>query len=134
MKSNKDIRKVYFPTMIKGLALACILSSPYLAVANKFETISAKENIDAFVGIKGVVKDNSGNPVVGATVMVKGTKSGVKTDQNGNFSINVPTDRAILVVSYLGLKTQEVSVNSSKDVIVVLESLEGQIEDVVVTR
>ncbi|MCA5004700.1 TonB-dependent receptor [Sphingobacterium sp. WQ 366] len=119
--------------MIKGLALACILSSPHLAVASKFEAISAKENIDAIVGIKGVVKDNNGNPVVGATVMVKGTKSGVKTDQNGSFSINVPSDRAILVVSYLGLKTQEVPVNSLKDVIVVLEPLEGQIEDVVVT-
>ena len=132
MKSKKDISKASLPIMIKGLALACILASPVAGHAVVDENVKS-ESIGVFVGVKGVVKDASGQPIAGATVLIKGTKSGVKTDQNGNFSINVPTDRAILVVSYLGFKTQEIPVISGRDVSIVLERSEGQIEDVVVT-
>jgi TonB-linked SusC/RagA family outer membrane protein len=132
MKSKKDISKTSLPIVIKGLALACILASTVAGHAMVDENITNK-SIGVFVGVKGVVKDASGQPIAGATVMIKGTKSGVKTDQNGNFSINVPTDRAILVVSYLGFKTQEIPVISGRDINIVLERSEGQIEDVVVT-
>ena len=61
--------------------------------------------------ITGVVLDNAtGDPIPGANIVVKGTKNGTSTDFEGNFSIKVADDTAILVVSYLGYKTKEVGI------------------------
>ncbi|MDR0572607.1 MAG: carboxypeptidase-like regulatory domain-containing protein [Tannerella sp.] len=60
------------------------------------------------MGIKGIVTDAVGEPVVGANVVEKGTTNGVVTDANGAFSLNVSSG-AILVISYLGYNTQEIS-------------------------
>ena len=62
--------------------------------------------------IKGVVKDNLGEPIIGANILVKGTTShGVITDIDGNFVLEVPTE-CTLLVSYIGFKTQEIKVTS----------------------
>jgi TonB-linked SusC/RagA family outer membrane protein len=61
--------------------------------------------------IRGNVLDNDNQPVAGASVAVKGTTVGTVTDVNGNFSLNVSNDPVTLVVSSLGLTTQEVVVS-----------------------
>jgi TonB-dependent starch-binding outer membrane protein SusC len=62
--------------------------------------------------ITGNVKDNNGMPIPGASVSIKGTSSGTITDANGNFSLsNTPVD-AILLFSFVGMKTQEISVGN----------------------
>ncbi|MEO6346916.1 MAG: TonB-dependent receptor, partial [Aquaticitalea sp.] len=60
--------------------------------------------------IKGVILDDQGVPLVGATVVVKGTSKGVTTDFDGNFELKVPDNTTTLVISYLGFVTQEVNV------------------------
>lgn len=60
--------------------------------------------------IKGMVVDQTGAPLAGATVIIKGTSKGVSTDFDGNFELKVPDDATTLVVSYLGFITQEVDV------------------------
>nr|WP_321229698.1 TonB-dependent receptor [uncultured Psychroserpens sp.] len=60
--------------------------------------------------ITGKVVDDTGMPLVGATVMVKGANTGVITDFDGNFELSVPDDTTTLVISYLGYSPQEVEI------------------------
>jgi TonB-linked SusC/RagA family outer membrane protein len=76
-------------------------------------------------------KDNQ--PVNGATVLVKGTTTGVTTGTNGTFSINVPTGNNILVVSYVGFTEQEVDVSNSTNVNVTLKESISNLNEIVVT-
>ena len=62
----------------------------------------------AQVLVSGTVVETTGDPVIGATVMEKGTSNGTITDIDGNFSFKVANANATLVVSYVGLETQEV--------------------------
>ena len=62
----------------------------------------------AQITVSGNVKDNSGEPIIGANVLVKGTTNGTITDFDGNFSISVPSN-ATLVFSYVGYKDQEIA-------------------------
>ena len=59
--------------------------------------------------VSGVVKDNNGDPIIGATVAEKGTSNGAITGSDGSFSLDVP-ERSTLVISYLGFATKEVNV------------------------
>ena len=62
--------------------------------------------------VRGTVTDNSGEPVMGANVLIKGTHYGSSTDTNGNFNIkNVPHGAHILVVSTIGFQTREISLS-----------------------
>ena len=75
--------------------------------------------------ITGTVKDNSGNPVPGATIIVKGTTNGTTTDADGNYSINIATSNAVIAFSFVGMKTVEVKAGNqtSIDAVLVDESI-----------
>nr|WP_044653832.1 TonB-dependent receptor [Bacteroides acidifaciens] len=80
------------------------------------------------IAVKGHVKDTTGEPVIGANVLVKGTTNGTITDFDGNFMLNVPKD-AILSVSFVGYKTAEVK--AAPTVMITLED-DSQVLDAVV--
>ena len=80
-----------------------------------------------------VISSEDGDTVIGAAVMLKGTNKGTVTDIDGNFSIQVPNNKAVLVVSYLGMATQEVAVKNNKTLKITLDPEASQIEEVVVT-
>ncbi|TRX46099.1 TonB-dependent receptor [Bacteroides sp. HF-5092] len=80
--------------------------------------------------VKGKVMAD-GEPVIGATVLVKGVSTGTATDMDGNFSLNVAS-KAVLVVSSIGYETQEVPVNGRQFINVVLKSDVVALKDVVV--
>ena len=62
--------------------------------------------------VSGVIKDGAtGEPLIGATVLLKGTSIGTVTDLNGSYSLKIPTSPATLVISYTGYSSQEVPVN-----------------------
>ena len=71
------------------------------------------------ITVKGTVKDNTGEPVIGAGVIVKGTTNGVSTDFDGNYSINCAPN-ATLVFSNIGLETQEIAVGGRRTIDVVM--------------
>ena len=79
--------------------------------------------------VKGVVKDASGEPIIGATVRVVGAEGGAITDFDGNFAINAPSG-AKLQVSYIGYKTVELPV--SANMVITLEDDAQLLSDVVV--
>lgn len=82
--------------------------------------------------IKGRVTNEKGVPIAGANVHVKGTNMTVQTDADGSFSINIPDNVTKLVVSFVGMESQEVIIGNSPLIIVLKE--EGQkLEDVVIS-
>ena len=86
----------------------------------------------AQVTVTGNVADESGEPVIGASVQVKGTSHGTITDFDGNFAIDVENTKATLVVSYVGLTTQEVALNGKKVLKIVMTANTEVIDEVVV--
>lgn len=79
---------------------------------------------------QGNVVDKNGEPIIGATVKVKGKQSGVVTDIDGNFTIDAPRG-SVLVVSYIGFDNQEVVVDGKPIAVTLVESSE-QLNEVVV--
>jgi iron complex outermembrane receptor protein len=84
-----------------------------------------------FKPIDGVVTNDQGEPLIGATVQVKGTNIGTTTDVDGRFSVNAD-EGAVLVISYLGYVTQELVVGSESSLRVEMVSDATVLEDVVV--
>ena len=82
--------------------------------------------------VYGVVKDESGETIIGANVWVKDTTTGVVTDIDGRYQINLNNSKAILVFSYLGMKTQEIVVGDKSEINVVLMADTEQLDEVVV--
>lgn len=80
--------------------------------------------------VRGTVADEAGEPVIGATIQVKGTSQGTVTDFNGIFNLSAPTG-GTLVVSYVGLITQEVPVSPTVNITLLPDS--ELLEEVVVT-
>lgn len=84
--------------------------------------------------VKGMVKDAKGEPIPGASVVVKGTSVGVATDIDGRFEIRVDDKLGLaFVVSFVGMKSKEVAVGTSEVLNVVLESDMKALDEVVVT-
>ncbi|MGV3656980.1 MAG: SusC/RagA family TonB-linked outer membrane protein, partial [Chitinophagaceae bacterium] len=83
--------------------------------------------------ITGTVKDNTGAPVAGASLVQKGTNVGSSTDDNGAFSITVTGASPVLVVSSVGFANLEVPVGTGNTLAVVLQATGGSMSEVVVT-
>ncbi len=90
------------------------------------------ESSDAKALIKGTVSDEKGNTLPGATVSIKGTTLGTTTDVNGAFSITVPAGAKVLVISFIGMKTQEVEVGSRTTLNITLQTGDQSLDEVVV--
>ena len=83
--------------------------------------------------ISGIVYDNNNSTLPGASVVIEGTNQGVSTTSEGTFKIEVPTNSATLVVSFLGFEPQEIEVNFGVWVKAVLQPSSQQIDEIVVT-
>jgi TonB-linked outer membrane protein, SusC/RagA family len=83
------------------------------------------------IQVSGTVIDTEGEPLIGASVLTKGTTSGIITDENGKYSITVPNRNSILVFSYVGYSPREVTVGTQTTINVTLSGVE--LEEVVVT-
>lgn len=84
------------------------------------------------ISVKGTVVDNNSEPLIGASVVVKGTPSlGTVTDFDGNFTLKVPSESATLVVSYVGMTTRELRVGKERNFKITLQD-DTQLEEVVV--
>jgi iron complex outermembrane receptor protein len=81
--------------------------------------------------VSGTVSDSSG-PLPGASILVKGTTNGAQTDLDGKFTIRNVGSNAVLVFSYIGLKTQEVNVAGKTSVNVMLKEDAAELKEVVV--
>lgn len=82
--------------------------------------------------VKGNISDSQGEPVIGASVIEKGTSNGVITDFDGNFSLNVSSPTATLLISYVGYVPQEVSANGTSPLKVVMVEDSKMLDEIVV--
>lgn len=108
----------------------------YIGVAKNTESMpnlrldnAANNN---FIKISGLVRDASGQPVIGVSVQIKGTQTVVSTDKNGQFTINANLGD-VLVFTYIGYLKKEVPVNSPAAISVLLDEDSKQLSEVVVT-
>lgn len=114
--------------LYSALALSALLAgSPSQAFA---ETLRAQSVLQAGV-VKGQVVDATGEPVIGASVLVKGTTNGVITDLDGNFTLN-GVSQGTLVISFVGYKTQEIAIDGKTQFKITLTEDSEILDEVVV--
>ena len=123
---NAQFARRLFRTAFSSWQLLAVMLIVCMNVAVGFELYAQSNTIT----VKGKVMAD-GEPVIGATVLVKGVSTGTATDMDGNFTLNV-TSKVVLVVSSIGYETQEVPVNGRKLINVVLKSDVVALKDVVV--
>lgn len=89
-------------------------------------------SLTAQVTVTGTVLEATGDPIIGASVVEKGQKGGVTTDIDGNFTIKVQKADATLVISYIGMKTEEIKLNGRTKVEVTLHDSSEALNELVV--
>ena len=82
--------------------------------------------------VQGIVTGDSGEPLIGVNIIVKGTSTGTVTDLDGNYSVDVPDENAVLVFSYTGYKRQEVTVGNQSRIDLVMGTDLQLLDEVVV--
>ena len=105
--------------MCLGLAILAMAIPAQVFAQSKYE-------------VKGVVVDTTGTPVIGASVIEQGTTNGVTTDVNGQYVLRVNSSESVVVISFIGYKTQSLVASSSVLKNVVLEEDSEMIDDIVV--
>ncbi len=83
--------------------------------------------------VSGTVIDDTGETLIGVNVIVKGTSTGIVTDLEGKYSLELPVDAKMLVYSYTGYAKQEVSINGRSEIDVTMEPSSALLEEVIVT-
>lgn len=106
--------------LIWGLSAAMSISViPMMAEISVGEKNYDTQIVSQTKTITGTIIDETGEPMIGVSVLVQGTTTGAVTDLDGKFTLEVPAN-ATLVVSYIGYKTQNVKVGSQKLIILTL--------------
>lgn len=113
-----------------------------IALITIFLTMGAVKNVHATglngqmkqgITIKGVVKDADGESMPGVNVLLKGTTTGVVTGADGEYTITVPNENAVLVYSFIGYQSQELVVGINRNIDVSLDESSTALDEVVVT-
>lgn len=113
--------------LLKGTNCTYEMEGNYIIIKPQQKTqISGKK-----VKVRGVIKDETGEPIIGATVRVKGKSEGTVSDFDGNFSLDVTGDNT-LQISYIGYQTQELAVGKQHHFSIVLEEDKKILNEVVV--
>lgn len=116
-------RKIHIMTVVPQRA-GLLLMLAFLTVGQILFAQSKK--------ITGVIKDATGETIIGASILEKGTSNGTITDIDGNFAINVANDNAILQVSFVGYQTQEVNISNKIFISVTLKEDSEILDEVVI--
>jgi len=121
-ESTKNTYKIYDRQIV--ILGAEAKESPFVIVS--------ESNAEQKKEISGMVRDGKGLSVPGASVVVKGTTTGTITDADGQFRILIPAEAEILVFSFVGMKTQEITIGKKSSFDVVLEEDMVGVNEVVV--
>ncbi len=119
---------------IARIGLVCLVFPAFSAL-----NVAAEEFVEPVVAavqqaktVRGTVVDQSGIPIIGANVLVKGTTQGSITDMDGNFIIEGVSPDAQLVITYIGYRSQEVTVGARSEFSIVLHEDTESLDEVVV--
>jgi TonB-linked SusC/RagA family outer membrane protein len=121
--------KFSFALILACLSQISVSASDILQDGKEYSEISEQQGERT---VKGTVTDEEGLPIPGVTVQVKGTSGGTITNIDGNFSFNIPGNAQILVFSFVGMKTQEITINNQTKFNVTLKEEITGLDEVVV--
>lgn len=137
-RKNHDFRRV--PVSMKRVLFAFVFLSAWSSSDLSAETLNLADAMvveqsmqSDKIAVQGVVKDQSGEPLIGVGVKVKGTTMGTVTDFDGKFNLSVPSTSSVLEFSYIGYATQDVKVGSNTSFNVVMKDNAKAMDEVVVT-
>ncbi len=126
------MKYVHLTLPSKKLCFAMALTAGMMAFPLPSMAERAVENVQQTDVVKGQVTDKNGEAVIGATVMLKGSQTGTVTDFDGNFELkNVPAS-GVVVVSYIGFTTKEVSYRKGQTLSISIEEDSETLQEVVV--
>ena len=127
-----DVKKVTLlqavEACIRGTGLVATDRNGIIVIGPVRQTIPPVSQV-----IQGIVKDEQGNPLPGATIKIKGTRMGTATDFEGRFQLALAGNAQVLEVSFIGYRTVEVNVQGKKEIEVRLQPDQAEMEEVVVT-
>ena len=144
LKNAKKIDLNLQQASLQDALKQCLVNQPFsYVIVDKTIVIKDKKEVmplqqqeyaaaNTAVEITGLVVDEAGNPLPGATVNLKGTNKNVTTNSAGQFSIQVPNKMGVLVISYVGMATQEVEVKGQNDLKIVMIKSVAELQDIVV--
>ncbi|HVI44850.1 MAG TPA: TonB-dependent receptor [Chitinophaga sp.] len=137
-KVTVEMHNMPLPEALKN----CFKDQPLnYSISRNTIVLTAAGNVDANavsgnavlpIEVKGIVVGEDGMPLPGATLKIKGTTQGVTTDAKGRFSIQVPRTGTVLVVSFIGYESTQVTVTSDGPLQVTLKRADSKVEEVVV--
>ena len=93
--------------------------------------LSVSAQTGTTINVRGTITDISGEPIIGANILIQGTSSGTVTDYDGNFLLQAPAD-GVLEVSYIGYQPLSISINNRTTINITLEEDRGLLEELVV--
>ena len=130
LKSEQEKIGTILDQVLKNTGLTWKIQDHIIFIKKAKITVPPVESVK----ITGKVTDQTGNPLPGVTVAIKGTSLGGATDVDGNYSIEIPSGKEIvLVFSFVGMKTREILYQGKENINVVLEEEIKGMDEVVVT-
>src|SRR6478752_4340486 len=126
------MRKILLKRILRRMYVTlfwCLLLQ--ISASATFATSITKSN-PVFLDITGVVKDAKGDPIPGVGIKVKGTQNGFVTDGNGKFTLRNVDKDAIIVVTSIGFKPQEIALRGQTSLVVTLEEDNQGLNEVIV--
>ncbi len=115
---------------LKGLSLTYSINERTIIIKEKEKYFF--DNIINAIDVRGRVVDQKGQPLPGASVKLKGTLIGTVTDTNGQYTISVPNEKAVLVFSFIGFVPQEIPINGRTSLNIVLVEEQRELNEMVV--
>ncbi|WP_304245171.1 TonB-dependent receptor [Phocaeicola plebeius] len=130
---NTQLNRMLFSRAFVKMSACVVLSAGCLPIATYAESVGAPvvETVLQQKAISGKVVDSKGESIIGANIMEKGTTNGTITDFDGNFNLNVAAN-AVLQISYIGYKTQEIPASQLKAGAVITLKEDTEVMDEVV--
>ena len=135
IKTSQEKLSVVMPRLLEHSAASYSIRDKYLVLfADKRESVGSVNNVSQNKRvIKGRITDASGESLIGVSVLVKGTTNGTITDIDGNYSIEIADDNAVLEISYIGYRKITLAIAGAKSFNVVMEEDTQVLNEVVVT-
>lgn len=135
MKTHQNC-KLFSKGLLKATALILLGAgssiTPAFASLEKMESLKSEIVQQKGTRVSGTITDRTGEPIIGANILEKGTTNGIITDIDGNYSLTLTNPKSVLVISYIGFQTQEIPVGSKTEISVMLEEDSKIVDEVVV--
>ena len=132
MKNSKKHTSILYRICFIAISSLLAIGNPIYANSSEKSTKDIEETAQSKVAVTGVVLDRANNdPLIGVTILVKGTQIAVMTDVDGKFAIDLPYGEATMVFSYLGFQPIEVNAAGKKEFTIYMDEDSKMLKEVV---